>query len=82
MLFVDLIPGARCTLRVQIAGVVYKERKPQTTPLSCGISIATGSGGKPPITPCDGVLRRCENCGDTEGSVEAFVEAWAVSEVP
>jgi hypothetical protein len=31
---------------------------------------------KAPVPLCDGMVRRCENYGDTGGSVEAFVEAW------
>jgi hypothetical protein len=33
---------------------------------------------KAPVPLCDGMVRRCENCGDTGGSVEAFVEAWPI----
>ena len=33
---------------------------------------------KAPVPLCDGMVRRCENCGDTVGSVDALVEAWPI----
>jgi hypothetical protein len=74
----DLLREMHRPLWERIAGVFYSETEHQRTPSSCGISIASGRRGKHPSPPCDGKVRRCENCGDTGGSVEAFVEAWPI----
>jgi hypothetical protein len=71
----DLLREMHRPLWERIAGVFCSGTEQQRTPSSCGISIASGRRGKHPSPPCDGKVRRCENCGDTGGSVEAFVEA-------
>ncbi len=62
----------------RIVGVFYSGKEQRRTLSSCGLRSTTARREKHSITPNDGVLRRCENSGDTGGSVEAFVEAWAV----